>query len=291
MNVITTATWRALLLYNGLPEKFVQHHKDQGYTAIMPKIGNGLNRWVGLSKHFKAAIEAGLDLWAWWYLFGYKGEGRVIGQHADALRVKVIVLDIESHWENNAGWTEAARERKAVQLIADIRAGGFTGDLALCSWWNTDLHPRVPYKVLLSECKYNMPQLYWIGRHSELQATELVNQSLDMYRKVAEFPAAKTIPVLASFGQTYGTYNNWWKTTIPQMRAAFETAKDQGCIGATFYSTDYLLGGAGHETPKIVEVEMLKAIRGMIEVPPLPVDKVKITVEGKPENYEINISP
>ena len=274
MNVITTATWRALDLFQGRGGEFINHHTQQSYKAIFPKVGNGLTGWVGLGNHFIKAGKAGLKKWGWWYLYGHKGEGSKIGLHSTILELDLIALDIESHWENNAGWTATARANKAQLLLDSIRGAGFTGDIALCSWWNTDLHPRVPYKIFAKGCNYNMPQLYWIGRFSEAQASDLVKSSLDMYDKLG-FEPERTIPVLASFGQRYGQNNKyWWKTTIPQMNSAYLTALNNNCAGATFYSTDYLLGGAGHEAPAKVETAMLQAIKdmtGAVTPPPTPI--------------------
>jgi len=286
MNTKTTATWRALDLYNGVPESFIKHHIDQGYTAIFPKIGNGLNRWHGLDQHFIIAKNSGLETWAWWYLYGYEGEGIEIGEHAEALGVSLLALDIETHWEKRAGFTQLARERKAKTVLDNIRKS-YTGSLALCSWWKPSLHKKTPFKVFLNECEYNMPQMYWISRYSSYQAEQLIVESLSEYDSLTGIPHEKTIPVLSSFGATYGVDGDWWKTTLPQMESAFEKAETLGCEGATWYSTDYLLGKAGHENPKEPETEMLNWIAGTTPNPLPQINKTKITVAGNPENYTI----
>lgn len=287
MKVISVATWRVLDLFSGIPERLIKFHTDLGLTAICIKFGNGLRKWSGLKLLVDLAMSLGLKPWGWWYCYGYNGEGTVIGEHAQYLGLTLVALDIEREWESRAGWSRAARERKGAQLIAEIRATGYVGDLALCSWWHAEGNPRVPYKVLLEHCKYNMPQMYWIGRYSEQGAADLVSTSLDMYSRICNFPALLTIPVLASFGQSYGRTKRWWKATVPQMQAAHKQAEIHGCEGSIFYSADYLLGGAGHEYPKgIPEQLMIDAIRKMNNSLPVP-NKPRITIEGKPDTYDL----
>lgn len=287
MNTITTATWRALNLYNGQPDKFINHHKRQGYRAIFPKIGNGATPWQGLSGHFDAAADAGLNRWAWWYLKAESNEGVEIGKHAKNLGVQLLALDVESHWERNAGVLASTRKKTARDTLDQIRAAGYQGDLALCSWWHLDYHHKVPFGVFLERCDWNMPQMYWIGRFGEAGAVDLVRESWSMYANGYGFPRAFTIPVFPAFGETYGKDNNWWKVTIPQMKAAVGEAEALGLGGVTWYSTDYLLGKTGHEQPKTREDDMLDYIKSTTENETDPNGVVYITIDGPKGSYKL----
>jgi len=284
MRIDSVATWVALDQFNGVPKPLIDWHKSLGLGAFFPKIANGLTKWVGLEPHFKAAGEAGLEKWAWVYCWGHVGEGVGFGQHAKALGVTLLVLDVEREWESKAGLWQSSREATARRLINEIRSGGgYTGDLALCSWWHAKGNTKVPYRVFLDECKFNMPQMYHIGRYDTAGAAALVSDSLQMYAEVANWPPEKTIPVLAAFGQSFGNPLRWWKTTIPQMQATFERAKEHGCQSVTYYSTDYLMGRAGHEAPKVYEgamVDALKALQpsGQPPAPPPPPDDQPIPI-------------
>jgi hypothetical protein len=91
-----------------------------------------------------------------------------------------------------------------------------------------------------------------------------------MYAEIANWPPEKTIPALAAFGQSFGDPLRWWKTTIPQMQATFERASEHGCPSVTYYSTDYLMGRAGHEAPKVYEGAMVAALKALQPVTPVP---------------------
>ena len=274
-------TWVATLLFTGDPEAWAKFHVSMGCKAVMFKFGNGYYPWEGLDLYVAAARRHGLEVWAWWYLYGsHKLEGEIIGKAAAALGLDGVALDVEREWERGAGWTQAGRETTAKRTMDGIRKY-YTGLLALCSWWHVEGNPKVPYKVFLDGCDFNMPQLYWIGRWSVKSALDVIDRSMEMYGRLFNWPASKTIPVLASFGQTYGSKGTFWKATIPQMQATMDRCIEMGCPGVQWYSMDYLLGGAGHEAPKgIPEHAMLDLIRasnaGNNPPPPPPPDLLPI---------------
>lgn len=290
----SVATWNTLQLFSGDPKKFIEFHQSIGAKAICIKIGNGLRPWAGLQPFIDAAHDADLKAWGWWFLYGYNGEEQIIGEHAELLGVDGVALDVETQWESRAGLTNGARRNKALSLMKILRSC-FSGQLALCSWWKPDIHPKTPVDVFLKYCDWNMPQHYWIGRYSNEGAVSVVTQSLELYGRMANWPASKTIPVLASYGQKYTTKGKeyWWKATVTQMKAAHEAAMAHGCPGVNWWSLDYLMGGAGHEAPQVVETAFIETIRDFAPstpTPPMPPVPKPIVDVVHPSDVEIRVT-
>lgn len=267
----SVATWNTLDLFNGDPLDFLKFHISIGADAILLKFGNGQRPWEGLKPFVDIARLQGLKVWGWWFYYGYKNEEIISAEHATSLGLDGFALDIEGQWESRAGLTNKARRKKAENMMKDIKSR-FDGELALCSWWHPEGHPKTPIDIFLNYCDWNMPQLYWIGRRSDEGAVYVVKTSLEMYGRLANWPGNKTIPVLASFGQSYwsGGKEYWWKATVTQMRRAYDAAITYGCPGVSWWSLDYLQGRAGHEIPKIVEKKMIETIQSFNQQPPPP---------------------
>ena len=70
-----------------------------------------------------AAHAAGLQVWGWWYYYGSSNnEGTISGDHAVALGLDGVILDIEAPWEesssNAAGRRAKARSRRTTTAKA-----------------------------------------------------------------------------------------------------------------------------------------------------------------------------
>lgn len=293
MSNFSVATWNTTDLWSGDPEPFVEFHKSIGAEAILIKAGNKTHPWQGLEHHIAAAKAAGLKIWLWWFYYGHKDEERISADHAEELGADGLGFDIESQWERKVGLPgnvgNKARRVRAEQMVRIVRQR-FSGELALCSWWLPGSHDT-PVKVFLEGCDYNMPQWYPIGRRTEAQIRDLIDRSLEQYGRMANWLPSKTIPVLASFGQSYKVRINfkyetrWWKITTPLMKYSYELAMARGCQGVSWWSLDYLLGRAGHEHPKQPEPLMIEMIRSFGSAPPPPPEDPRypemLRAEGK----------
>ena len=293
MTTHSIMTWVTTLLFSGIPSKFLDFHESMGIRRIFIKFGNGWYPWEGLQIFVDAAKARGYEVWGWWMCYAVKNEGVIIGTHAKKLGLDGVALDVQGHWKNRAGFTAKGREATAARLINDIKHIYF-GKLALCSYWSPQVNPRVPYKVLLDKCDYNFPQVYWIGRFSIKGAMDVLSMCLEQYGRLANFPASKTIPVLAAYGQTYkvGKYTRWWKTTAPQMEAAYYKALQFGCPSVSWWCLDYLLGSSGHEAEGRGKREeaFLEVIKhtNTEQPPPPPPAIVKVHVSGPRDAFEVS---
>lgn len=269
MTNYSVATWNTSDLFSGDPKAFVDFHVSIGAEAICIKIGNGLHPWVGLEPFIAEAKARGLKVAAWWYFYGNKGEAQIAADHAEKLGCDVLILDIEGHWKSRAPLTESGRIAKAEGMMK-VLTSRFSGEIDLCSIWKPSIHRRIPVEVFLKNgCTYNMPMWYWIGRRSNELVVDLIEQSLEEYGRLANWSPSKTIPVLASYGQSYTVRlkKYWWKTTIAQMQTAYDLSIARGCPGVNWWSLDYLMGRAGHEAPKVVEHGMIEKIRSFSSIP------------------------
>lgn len=254
MSEHSVCIWTTGDIFGGDSQKILEQAKKFHSTHILLKIGNGLSAWTGLESIIREAHAQGLEVWGWWYMYGRVGEASLAGRHAALLGVDVLVLDVEGHWELNTDRSVA----RANKDMADIKAS-FHGRLALCSWWKPSYH-KTPVKAFLAHCDYNMPQMYWMGRDTAVGAVNLIAESLREYQALGWSPS-KTIPVLAAFGQTYvvGGTKLWWETTVMQMDVAQEACKRHGVMGISWWSFNYIVGGAGNPS-RTAEIAMIQAI-------------------------------
>jgi len=241
------AVWYAWELYDGLPDVLIREAKALGLAKVCPKFGNGIYPWQGLEGLIEEAHREGLQVWGWWYFFGNKDEGKICGDHAVSLGLDGVILDIESHWEGSAS-TSSARRRKAELLMTQLRERLPDLPIGISSWWKPSYHD-VPFEVFLREgfCDLNMQQTYWIGRFDEAGGARLLEESVEEYLGLYDWPPEKSIPILSAFGQSYqvGGTHNYWETTVPQMHAANAKARALGCRGVWWWSWNYMLGKAG----------------------------------------------
>jgi hypothetical protein len=266
------ATWYTWELFSGDVTEWIDFHLMIGAEASCLKFGSGNTPWEGLEPYVAKSKDAGLGAWGWWFLYGDRDEETIIADHAEYLGLDGLALDIESAWENKAGFTNSARRAKAKKVMDVIRAR-YSGQVALVSWWKPSVHPKTPVDVFLEQCDWNMPMDYWIGRFSDERAVEVVDTGLEEYSRLANWPASKTIPILAAYGQSYkvGSNTYWWKTTITQMEAAHDFAISRGCPGVNWWCLNYLMGLSGHEAPKVVETKMIEKIKSLdVPAPPPP---------------------
>jgi hypothetical protein len=241
------AIWYAWELYDGRPDALVGEAKKLGLSKLCPKFGNGVAPWQGLEGLVEAAHGAGLQVWGWWYYYGRPDEGAISGDHAAALGLDGLILDVESHWEESA-LTASGRRRKAETLMTQLRERLPDTPMGIASWWKPSLH-RVPFEVFFQEgfCDLNMQQAYWIGRYDEQGGARVLQESVEEYLRLYEWPAEKTVPILAAFGRNYrrGDRFVYWETTVPQMDAANAKAVELGCRGVWWWSWNFMLGLAG----------------------------------------------
>jgi len=249
--------WYLPDIYAGDPVRICDEAIAAGMNIIMPKFGNGQKAWVGLEPLIAEAHRRGLEVWGWWYFFGYASEGRICGQTARRLGLDGVIEDVEGHFERsevNKNLLPAKAERMQDELRQE-----FDGPIGLCSWWKPSVHGATPIRELLAACDFNMPQMYWMGRRAVVgsySADSLVSECIDEYARLFNWPAEKTVAVMAAFGEK--VYNaakkDWelWQTTVAQMDAANARAKSFGCAGASWWSWNYILGKSGnvHRQPQ-----------------------------------------
>lgn len=242
------AYWRTDIIHGGDPAQIVAETQGMNCDVFAPKFGNGLTRWQGLEPRIEAHQEAGIEAHGWWYLKGLAGEGQAIGEHAVELGLDAILLDVETHWDNS--------NASADTVMDEIEAAAPDIPVGLCSWWKPSYHAADRYRPFLERCDFNAPQVYWIGRYYAQAGADVLDWCLEEYEDLYGFPAEKTYPVLAAFGQTYGS-GHWWAATVEQMTIAQERAAELGLPGIYWYSADYMLGGAGsqgyNEQPEMIE--------------------------------------
>jgi hypothetical protein len=207
------AIWYAAELYDGDVEALVGEAKRLGLSKICPKFGNGTSAWTGLEGLVAAAHAAGLEVWGWWYYYGTSGnEGTISGDHAVALGLDGVILDIEA------------------------------------SWWKPRYH-SVPFEVFLQPgyCDLNVQQAYWIGRTNDSGGADLLEESVGEYSRLYGWPAEKSAPILAAFGQNTSVAGRttYWETSLTQMDAANAKARQLGCAGEWWWSWNFMLGKAG----------------------------------------------
>jgi len=269
----SVVTWNTVLLYEGDPVALLDFHDSIGAEAICIKIGNGKTPWVGLEPAIAEAKRRGKKVVGWHYVKGLKDEEYIIADNAEELGVDLLVPDVEGHWKRNAPLTDKARRAKAERWMK-VFTTRFSGEIALCSVWKPSLHKKIPVEVFLNNgCTLNMPMLYWIGRRTNAGVITLIEESLEEYGRLANWSPSETIPILASYGQSYTIRlkKYWWKTTVEQMKVAYDHSIKMGCPSVSWWCLDYLLGGPGHEAPKgIPEHRFIETIRSFGSAPPTP---------------------
>ncbi|HLC01615.1 MAG TPA: hypothetical protein VJK02_01130 [Anaerolineales bacterium] len=266
------AIWYADELYDADPDALVREAVRLGLSKICPKFGNGTTAWRGLEGSIRAAHGAGLEVWGWWYYYGISSnEGTISGDHAVALGLDGVILDVEAPWEESSS-NAAARRAKAERLIKQLRQKLHTTPIGIASWWKPSYH-TVPFEVFLQPgyCDLNMQQAYWIGRTSESGGADVLQESVDEYSRLYGWPAEKTVPILAAFGQNYNLAGRttYWEATVPQMDAANAKARELGCIGEWWWSWNFMLGLAGSVDHQ-PRPAMLEAIGGYAWGTPSP---------------------
>jgi hypothetical protein len=242
------AIWYAPELYDGDVDTLVGEAVRLGLSKLCPKFGNGTSAWQGLEGLVGAAHSAGLEVWSWWYYYGNSpNEGAISGDHALALGLDGVILDIEAPWEESSS-NDAARRAKAERLMTQLRERLPTTPIGIASWWKPSYH-TVPFEVFLQEgyCDLTMQQAYWIGRTDVSGGASLLQESVEEYSRLYDWPAEKSVPILAAFGQNYNVAGRtaYWEATVPQMDAADAMAHDLGCSGEWWWSWNFMLGKAG----------------------------------------------
>lgn len=242
------AIWYAAELYDGNVDTLVGEARRLGLTKICPKFGNGTSPWTGLEALIAGAHAAGMQVWGWWYYYGSaSNEGTISGDHAVALGLDGVILDIEAPWEESSS-NDAARRAKAERLITQLRQKLPSTPIGIASWWKPSYH-NVPFEVFLQPgyCDLNMQQAYWIGRTSDSGGADLLQESMDEYSRQYDWPAEKSVPILAAFGQntSIAGRTTYWETSLTQMDAADAKAHELGCAGEWWWSWNFMLGKAG----------------------------------------------
>jgi hypothetical protein len=185
-------TWRLSNVEDGDPWTMVSKAVHGGLSHITVKVSDGLKPMQSgdyLRRVVKAMHSQNIQVWAWAYVYGKSvsnaaAEGVLLASRATGIGADGVILDVEGEYEvaGSAEWVKSC--------CASVGAG-FSGPLALSSFWKPSVHSQLPWHQFCALCDIIMPQVYCFKSDAGLQAQECWEEFapyLKAYPKLQMFP-------------------------------------------------------------------------------------------------------
>jgi len=293
--------WHWERLFRGNVQDICSVAKQMNCDSLIVKVQDGLDTqtFAGVETLRREAERQGLAFHAWMMMYAWANEANLFGNTLKNLSPESALCDVESQWEARAPVSTSSREAFARKQVSDIRRGGYSGPIGLCSHWKPSVHPKTPVKAFLEGMDYIAPMCYPMGSFVPSWGGGQIADCLDEYARLAGWTADRTYPMLAAFAQDTTIYVRegkktvkktiHWNTTPAQMLAAYNATVTYGCPGRSWWSYDFLIGGPGNPNKNVFEVEYIDQITSIGEMlsPSQPVPdpddkKVKVSIQADP---------
>lgn len=224
--------WKIHNCEGGSVSAIVQRARDAGLSHVLIKIADGSKAYnVDLAEALIEALKgAGIAAWGWQFVYGNEPFGEAdIAVH----RVKTLNLD---GFVVNAEVDYKGKHAAATAYMDSLRTRIPGVPVALSSFRFPRYHTTLPWTEFLSQCDYNMPQVYWLQASNPAQQTD---------NCIAQFQNVYPIrPIIV----TGSAYEEWgWRPTTGQIQEFLSHAREIGIPAANFWSWDYAGSAAGRD--------------------------------------------
>ncbi len=165
-----------------------------------------------------ALRKRGIAAWGWHYVRGDNPatEARVAIDRVKALGLDGYVIDAEAEYKG--------RHNQAGQFMNLLRKDLPNTVIALSSYRYPSYHPTLPWRQFLTQCDFNMPQVYWQGS---------TNPAAQLQRTLNEFKNLTPQRPIVPTGAAYAEHN--WQPTPAQITEFMDEARRQKLTGANFW--------------------------------------------------------
>lgn len=220
--------WDLRTCAGGSPIALASKAQEAGFSWVAVKVQDGTYQFQPelVPGAIASLIGAGVEVWAWGYLYGRTTLGKSIAQaeaartveRCKALPVNGFIMDAESEYKTSGGADRARAYCTAVRsAMPDLTLG-------LCSYRFPTLHPQLPWSIFLSVSAFHMPQVYWEQAH---------NPGFQLDRSVKELSALRKLPIIP-VGSAYA--NGGWAPTVQDLNQFNSTAKMLKLPGVSWWS-------------------------------------------------------
>lgn len=196
-------------------------------THVLIKVADGSYSYnvnssgVDLVPPVAQALRArGVEVWGWHYVYGDAplDEANKAIQRIQQINLQGYALDVEGEYK------DPGKAQAATQFMNRLRSAYPRLPIALCSYRFPSYHPQIPWEEFLSQCTYNMPQVYWVGAH---------NPADQLRRSVSEFQAMTPFRPIIPVGSAYQSGS--WSATVADVNEFLRTARNLNLRAANFW--------------------------------------------------------
>jgi hypothetical protein len=196
-------------------------------THVLIKIADGSYSYnvntngVDLVPPVAQALRArGIQVWGWHYVYGDAplDEANKAIQRIQQLNLQGYAIDAEGEYK------DPGKAQAATQFMNRLRSAYPNLPIALCSYRFPSYHPQLPWREFLSQCTYNMPQVYWVSAH---------NPADQLRRSVSEFQGMSPFRPIIPVGSAYRSGS--WSATANDVNEFMNTARNLNLSAANFW--------------------------------------------------------
>ncbi len=219
--------WQIPNCDNGVVDTIANLAQQCGFTHILIKVADGTYSYNvdssgnDLVPPLVAALKARrITVWGWHYIYGNypaKEANKAI-ERINNLGLAGYALDVEGEFK------QAGKDEAAALFMTKLRNALPDFPVALCSYRYPSYHAKVPWKIFLERCDYNMPQVYWEQAH---------NPGAQLTRSVSEFQAMTPYRPIIPVGSAY--VRGSWAPTTADILEFLQTAQNLGLTAANFW--------------------------------------------------------
>ena len=214
--------WQVSACERGDVGAIVARAVKTGLTHVLVKIADGREPYNrDLSRLVSALRGAGIDVWAWQYIYGNDpaGEARYGAQRYAEQPFAGFVVDAEVEYKRRAA--------AAASYMEALREALGDTTIALSSYYLPALHADFPWREFASRCDLIMPQVYWHTRGPVKALRETLEQNAQWGKPIfvtgAAYPEACSAQEVGVFcehvaARGLGGANFWsWQHATEQM--------------------------------------------------------------------------
>jgi ketosteroid isomerase-like protein len=220
--------WKVHRCEGGNSAAIVRRAREAGLTHVLIKIADGPRAYnVDLAAPVVEALQAaGLQAWGWQFAYGDEpfGEADIAVHRMNTLKLDGFVVNAETAYKGKHAAARAYMESLRGRLPDAL--------IALSSFRYPRIHPELPWTEFLTDCNYNMPQVYWLQAHNPAEQLE---RCVEQFQQV--YPVRPIIPTGAAY------FEFGWQPSPNEVTRFLQKSRELGLSAANFWSWDY----AGNE--------------------------------------------
>ncbi len=201
--------------------------RTAGIIRLLIKLSDGsgpvtddLNEDSRLVQAVKSLKAGGMEVWAWWKLYGSETGDDIqwIAKCIPTLDVKGLVIEAVGGYHPSGGGLSPRQFMDGLRKEVKI-------PLALCSYRFPNFHPEIPWAVFLEGCDLHMPQVFWELSHDAGAQLREARRQCDALPNGRPF-----VPTAAVYGPV-GT----WSPTQADLADFFAVVKSLGIQAVNFF--------------------------------------------------------